>query len=173
MSAEIRALEPTDVAALEELMAAIPEGERRFLKDDAGPAASLPRARGQRFVAIADGQLAGLVAAVPGLGWASHVAEIRLVVATAYRRRGLGRQLAHQALLAALKQDCIVAFVEVVSEQEALVEMFRDLGFVPEALLRDFVRDGTGTFHDLMVLTHDVRENWEAMRIVGLDEEID
>ncbi len=32
--------------------------------------------------------------------------------------------------------------------------MFQDLGFEPEALLVDFVRDSDGAFHDLMVLTH-------------------
>ena len=31
--------------------------------------------------------------------------------------------------------------------------MFQDLGFEPQALLPDFVRDGAGEFHDLMVLT--------------------
>lgn len=169
MGAEIRPLAPDDVGSLEALLTAIPEGEQRFLKDDAGPAAALPSARGRRYVAADGERIAGLVAAVPGLGWASHVAEIRLVVSPAYRRRGIGRELAHRALVAALEQECVIAYVEVVSEQEALVEMFRDLGFQPEALLRDFVRDAAGTFHDLMVLSHHVNENWGAMSIVGLD----
>ena len=32
--------------------------------------------------------------------------------------------------------------------------MFQDMGFEPAALLPDFVRDGAGDFHDLMLLTH-------------------
>jgi hypothetical protein len=49
---------------------------------------------------------------------------------------------------------CSHSFVEVVAEQEALVDMFQDMGFEPEALLVDFVRDEAGQCHDLMLLTH-------------------
>ena len=74
------------------------------------------------------------------------------------------------ALLEALELGCSHAYVEVVAEQDALVAMFQDMGFEPEALLADFVRDGTGDFHDLMLLTHRASEQWGRSQVLGLDE---
>ena len=44
--------------------------------------------------------------------------------------------------------------VEVAAEQEATVAMFTKLGFEPEGLFRDHVRDQAGELHDLLVLAH-------------------
>ena len=48
--------------------------------------------------------------------------------------------------------------------------MFQDLGFEPEALLSDFVRDGAGEFHDLMLLTHRADEQLSRQQVLGLNE---
>jgi hypothetical protein len=72
----------------------------------------------------------------------------------------------------ALELECSHVCVEVVAAQEALIDMFRRLGFQPEALFNDFVRDGGGDYHDLMVLTHRADENWSALAGLGLAEGI-
>ena len=113
----------------------------------------------------------GAVAALPGRGWSSHVAELRLIVGAQHRGRGLGRTLARWGLVKALELGCTHVYVEVVAEQQALVTMFRGLGFQPEALLADFVRDGAGQPHDLMLLTHHAEDNWSALAGLGLAEE--
>jgi RimJ/RimL family protein N-acetyltransferase len=46
--------------------------------------------------------------------------------------------------------------------------MFANLGFQPEALLRDHVRDDRGEPHDLIVMAHFVEDNWEAMNATGI-----
>jgi len=48
--------------------------------------------------------------------------------------------------------------------------MFEALGFEPEALLRDHVRDKSGELHDLVVLAHQVEGTWSAMATAGLEE---
>ncbi len=116
------------------------------------------------------GDIVGLAGAFAGSGWSSHVAELRVIVGAGHRRRGVGRTLARAALIEALELDCSQAYVEVVAEQDALVAMFQDLGFEPEALLADFVRDGAGEFHDLMLLTHRADEQLGRQQVLGLAE---
>jgi L-amino acid N-acyltransferase YncA len=91
-------------------------------------------------------------------------------VSATHRRQGIGRELAYAALVEALNLGCTQAYVEVVAEQEALVAMFQDMGFEPAALLPDFVRDGAGDFHDLMLLTHRTDDQFGLHQVLGLDE---
>ncbi len=156
-----------DGAAFSRFMSRVPEGERRFLKEDGQDAS----ARVRRVVAVGtDGDIVGVAGAFPGSGWSSHVAELRVLVSVTHRRRGLGRELTRAALVEALDLGCIQAYVEVIAEQEALVAMFQDIGFEPAALLPDFVRDGAGDFHDLMLLTHRADDQRSVRHYLGLEE---
>jgi L-amino acid N-acyltransferase YncA len=163
-------------AAFSEFVSQVPEGERRFLKENLeNPMEAfvgfLRDSKARRLVAVEKGGgIVGVAGAFPGGGWSSHVAEVRVLVSASHRRHGVGRALARAALVEAIKLGCSHAYVEVVAEQEALVAMFQDLGFEPEALLRDFVRDGGGEFHDLMLLTHRVADQWGRNQVFGLSE---
>jgi L-amino acid N-acyltransferase YncA len=58
--------------------------------------------------------------------------------------------------------------VEVIADQDATIATFGSLGFDPEALLRDHVRDQSGQLRDLLVLAHSVEESYAAMEAAGL-----
>ena len=105
---------------------------------------------------------------VPLHGWSSHVGEVRLVVDPGSRGRGLGRALARRAVLDAMDMGLAKLVVEVIADQEALIGMFRSLGFEPEALLIDHVRDRTGELRDLMVLANSVESQFAAMSAAGI-----
>ena len=60
--------------------------------------------------------------------------------------------------------------VEVIADQEALIAMFRTLGFEPEALLSDHVRDRNGQIRDLLVLANDVESQFAAMTTAGITD---
>ena len=62
--------------------------------------------------------------------------------------------------------------VEVIAEQEETIAMFRALGFDPEALLADHVRDRSGQLRDLMVLAHSVDDQWASMVTAGVVDDI-
>jgi hypothetical protein len=62
--------------------------------------------------------------------------------------------------------------VEVIAVQEPTVAMFRALGFEPEALLTDHVRDRGGDLRDLMVLSHSVEEQWSSMITAGIADDV-
>lgn len=174
-SLSVRRLSPEDADAFARFVSQVPAGERRFLKENLDdPAGTFRRFLGEtstrRLVAVDEhGGIVGLAGAFPGDGWSSHVAELRVVVSSVHRGRGVGRALARAALLEALKLGCSHAYVEVVAEQSALVVMFQDMGFDPEALLPDFVRDSSGEFHDLMLLTHRTDVQWGRNRLLGLE----
>lgn len=172
MSLVVRRLEPADRSAWMSFVADIPPGEERFLKEDLTDVDKLDVWMDDPgwLVAVEDREVAGVISVVPGRGWSSHVAELMLVVRAAQRGKGIGRELAHQGLVKAIELGCTHVFVELVAQQEALILMFRSMGFQPGAILEDFVRDGDGESHDLMLLTHHAADNWSALAGIGLGE---
>jgi ribosomal protein S18 acetylase RimI-like enzyme len=173
---EVRRIEPADQAAVERFLAAIPDADRTFLKedvDDPEVVAAWVRPGEARSIAVRDDdEVAGYVAVIPLHGWSSHVGELRLVVAPDERGQGVGRRLARHAVLEALELGLAKLVVEVIADQEGLVEMFRALGFEPEALLTDHVRVRSGELRDLLVLAHSVEQQWASMSTAGIVESI-
>ena len=96
-----------------------------------------------------------------------------MIVDPERRGRGIGRALARHAVLQALELGLTKMVVEVVADQEPTIAMFRSLGFDPEALLKDHVRDAGGELRDLMILAHyAVEESHAAMAAVGITESL-
>jgi ribosomal protein S18 acetylase RimI-like enzyme len=175
MVMEIRELEATDRDAVERFVARVPEGDRTFFKEDVGKpgvveAWTLPGTA--RAVAVEDGVVVGYVAVVPLHGWSSHVGEVRLIVDPDRRGRGIGRALARRAVIEAVELDLRRMVVEVVADQEPTIAMFRSLGFDPEALLTNHVRDQSGALRDLMILAHSVEEQWSSLVVAGIADEL-
>jgi ribosomal protein S18 acetylase RimI-like enzyme len=170
---EIRPLEPGDAEAMRRFFGRIPEGDRTFFKEDVTDPAVLTawtRPGAGRSIAIEGDTVVGSVALVPLTGWSSHVAELRVVVDPDHRGRGVGRDLSRQAVLEALDRGLEKIVVEVVADQEPAIEMFRALGFHPEALLKDHIRDQTGELRDLLILAQVPEEAYQAMAAAGIAE---
>jgi L-amino acid N-acyltransferase YncA len=168
---EIRPIEPGDAPTLARFFDRIPESDRTFLKEpvnDPAVVAEWARPGAARAIAVEDGAVIGSVAVIPLHGWSSHVGEIRLVVDPDHRGRGVGRALARRAVLDALELSLAKLVVEVIADQEALVAMFRSLGFEPEALLTDHVRDRSGELRDLLVLANSVERHFASMVAAGI-----
>jgi L-amino acid N-acyltransferase YncA len=168
---DIRPLEPGDREALERFIGRVPEADRTFFKEDVD-AAAWAQPGPARAVAVADGEVVGYVAVVPLHGWSDHVGEVRVIVDPGLRGRGIGRALARRAVLEAVELDLRKLVVEVVADQAATIAMFRALGFDPEALLTDHVRDRSGAVRDLMILAQSVEAQWSAMSVAGIADEL-
>lgn len=172
---EIRPITAQDAGALSRFFARMPDGDRTFLKEDVDDPQVvdhwvLPDAA--RSIAVDNGEVVGSVAVVALHGWSSHVGEIRLVVDPDQRGRGIGRRLAQRAVLDAVDLGLKKLVVEVISDQEALIAMFRGLGFEPEALLSDHVRDRAGDMRDLIVLANSVDEQLAALTTAGIADQV-
>jgi ribosomal protein S18 acetylase RimI-like enzyme len=172
---EIRPLEPRDNAAVEQFLHRVPEGDRTFFKEDVTDPdvlAAWTRPDAGRSIAADGDTVVGYVAVVPLTGWSSHVGEVRVIVDPDHRGRGIGRMLARHAVLEALELGITKMVVEVVADQEPAIAMFRSLGFDPEALLKDHVRDQSGELRDLMILAHAAEDSYSAMAAAGLAESV-
>jgi L-amino acid N-acyltransferase YncA len=171
----IRHLTEEDGAAVERFIERIPEGDRTFFKEDVGDPDVIEawkRPGAARALAVDDGEVIGYAAVVPLHGWSSHVGEVRVIVDPGHRGRGVGRALGRQAVVDALRLGLTKMVVEVTADQDATVAMFRSLGFDPEALLVDHVRDKAGELHDLLILAHSVEGASAALKVSGVDTEL-
>jgi ribosomal protein S18 acetylase RimI-like enzyme len=172
---EIRPIEAGDSEALSGFFERIPESDRTFLKEDVGDPRVLAdwvKPDAGRTIAVEDDQVLGALAVVPLVGWSSHVGEVRLVVDPDHRGQGIGRRLARQAVLDAVEMGLGKLVVEVISDQEPLIAMFRGLGFEPEALLTNHVRDRSGQTRDLIVLANSVDEQFAALSTAGVADQL-
>jgi ribosomal protein S18 acetylase RimI-like enzyme len=172
---EFRPIARGDEPALVRFFARIPDADRTFLKEDVEDPqvlAEWSRPGAARVIALDGGEVVGSVAIVPLHGWSSHVGEVRLVVDPEHRGRGIGRDLARHAVVEAVQLGLSKLVVDVISDQLALIGMFRAMGFEPEALLADHVRDRSGELRDLMVLSNDVESQFASMAAVGISEQL-
>lgn len=172
---QIRPLDATCRESLEAFFQRVPEGDRTsFAEDVLAPGVVdewLADERGRRSVAVdAEGGVVGYVAVRPLVGWSAHVGSLRVVVDPATRGKGVGRDLARHGLLASLDMGLSKTVVEVVADAVPAIGMFEGLGFEPEALLRDHVRDRSGELRDLVVLAHAVDDTWSGMATAGIDD---
>ena len=163
----------------------VPDGDRTFFKEPVAGAATVQAwtsgAPGgpdsTRLVAVVgqggERSVVGYAALIGGVGWSSHVSELRLVVDPEHRRQGLGHRLAAAALEVALESGATKVVVEAIASQDATVGLFLQLGFVAEAILEDHVRDANGGLHDLIVLAHRSADTWGTLATVGLDAPLD
>ena len=172
---EIRPLDEGCREALEAFFRRVPEGDRTsFAEDVLAPGIVeewLADERGRRSVAVGDdGGVLGYVAVLPLVGWSSHVGSLRVVVDPASRGKGVGRDLARHGLLTSLDMGLTKTVVEVVADAVPAIGMFEGIGFEPEALLRDHVKDRSGELRDLVVLAHAVDDTWSGMATAGIED---
>ncbi len=174
---EVVQLGPERCDALLRFFAELPAGDLTFIKEEVTDPETVrswaaDASPGGRWVAVDGDDVAGYAAVRPLPGWSDHVGELRLVVASARRGSGLGRELARRALVEAVSSGLSKIVVEVVAEQGAALALFTELGFTGEALLVDHIRDRNGDLRDLMVLAHHVKETWSGMDTVGIADEL-
>lgn len=104
------------------------------------------------------------------LRWTAHVAELRVMVAEAARGLGLGRILTQEAFANAVGLGIEKMVAQMTVDQKGAIAVFEGLGFRPEAILRDQVKDRAGQKHDLLVLSHDVSKFEREQRAYGIDK---
>ncbi|MDF0529676.1 GNAT family N-acetyltransferase [Tsukamurella sp. 8F] len=172
----IRSLVATDAVGLADLFASLSESDRTLIREDLHDTSAVGRLVAHpdlHWVATSDdGALVGYCAIDRLPGWSDHVGELRLVVRASGRGAGIGRSLVRTALLGALSAGVGKVVVELVAEQEPVLQMFSELGFTGEALLRDHIRDRDGRLHDLVMLAYLARDAHELLDTVGITDAI-
>jgi len=128
--------------------------------------------RVKRMVAVADDRIvADAALELESRGWKEHVAELRLIVAGDYQRKGLGLSMARELYSVATEAQVEEIIVKMMRPQVAARSIFRKLGFHEETLLPDWVKDTTGHKQDLILMRCDLEALWSKLEdfIVGRD----
>ncbi len=107
------------------------------------------------------------------LDWSRHVAELRVLVAPTMRGKGLGRVLTQEAFAIGLELGIEKMVAQMTVDQKGAVAVFEAMGFRPEALLRDHVKDRDGKKHDLLILSHEVARFQAQREAYGVTEALD
>ncbi len=167
----LRLMTATDKAGILAFARALPEHDLLFLRRDITEESAVDgwvqEMKSGEIVTI----LAEYQGAIVGyatihrslLRWTAHVAELRVMVAESMRGGGLGRVLTQEAFANALAGGIEKMVAQMTLDQKGAIATFEGLGFRPEALLRDQVKDRQGNKHDLLVLSHEVAK-FEAQR---------
>lgn len=92
------------------------------------------------------------------LFWNRHLGEVRVLVSSAYRNRGLGRRIIRELVRLAedMELEKVVTYLSVGDKGARSV--MEDLGFRAEAILGDWVKTRDNRRHDLLIMSTSLTE---------------
>ena len=176
VSYQIRWLQPSDEGNLQQFATEMPPEDLLFLPRDITHKGVVSAWMKQAeegaistLVVMKDDTMVGVAAVVcDELSYSKHVGDLRVLLSSATRGVGLGRLLVKECYFLALARNLEKLTTRMTANQPTALKLFEELGFAPEALWRNQVRDGHGVNHDLIGLGQDVAGFERAMRVFGL-----
>ncbi len=103
--------------------------------------------------------------------WSKHLGELRVIVAKAYQRKGLGMIMMRELYHLAAEKKVEKLVVRMMRPQIAARNICRKLGFHEEHLFPDYVKDMEGKPQDLIVMTCNMNEFWKELERFYLDSD--
>ena len=175
---EIRFLKPGDDAALLAFAQRLTAHDLLFLRRDISQpkvvSAWMQATAADRIVTLlalrGDAVVACATVVVDDLSWSRHVGELRVIVEASMRGQGLGQKLTQECFAVALEMGLEKLTAQMTVDQAGAISVFESLGFRPEALLRDQVKDRDGRKHDIVVLGHEVAKFAAQLHAYGVDQ---
>lgn len=167
MEVTFRRMTAHDAEAILAFSRSLPEHDLLFLRLDITQAEAVATWIGnieaghtQTVLAETGGQLTGYCSLHRSdILWTRHLGEIRLLVASRFRGHGIGGELARQVFAIARGTDVHKLVAQMMSTQRDAQALFYQLGFIPEALLHDWVVDRNGRMHDLIMMSREVDDD--------------
>jgi len=104
-------------------------------------------------------------------GWSKHVAEVRVVVARDWQRKGVSQIVVRELVARAIDTGVEILEVNVLEGQHGALRAFERIGFKVETVLKNRATDRTGRKRDVLVMTRDVSELWRQMEDMITDME--
>lgn len=174
----LRYMRPSDRLRMHAFAKVLPGDDLLFLRRDITEERQLD----EWLRDVADGLATTLLAEISGqlvgygalqrstLRWTDHVADMRLMVAPAWRGIGIGGLLAREVFRIAVSEGLLKVVGQLAAEQTSAIATMESLGFRPEAILRGHVRDRAGNPHDLLLFSRDMRHYAEQQHLMGMAE---
>jgi L-amino acid N-acyltransferase YncA len=174
----LRMLDRSQVAEFLEFTQSLSEHDLLFLRRDItdpdAVADWLDNVEAGRIVTIVaerEGRIFGYGSLhLSNVPWSQHVGELRVLISDEMRGKGLGRALTEAIFAQAIDSGVEKMVAQMTLDQKGAIATFEQLGFKPEALLRDHVKDRRGEKHDLLVYSHDVAAFQSQLDVYGVSE---
>ena len=96
-------------------------------------------------------------------GEKANIAELRLIVAHPFQRKGLGMHMAFELYLLAQKEDVKEIVVKMMKPQKGAQSIFHKLGFHDDVTLESCATDQHGHKQDLIIMRCSLSELWRDM----------
>lgn len=167
----IREITPDDIDRSYAFFLDLPEEDRAYLRvdvtdrdivemrirhADAERVTRLVAVVGDRIVA--DGALE-----LEAPGWKHQPAELRMIVAHDYQRRGLGMLMARELFFLATRRQIDEIIARYLAPQKAARRILHKLGFKKEAVLRDHAIDLNGRKQDMIIMHCNIEALWRKL----------
>ena len=117
-----------------------------------------------RLVAVADDRIiADGALELETEEWERHIAELRLVVAHDYQRKGVGLLMAREIFTLAASKNVEEIVARFMAPQKGARSILEKLGFHQDTVLRDYVKDIDGKRRDLVLMRCDLKSLWQKL----------
>lgn len=113
------------------------------------------------ILALARDRVVGSASLHFGEGPKRHIAEIRIFLASDFRKRGLGMKMIRALIDLARKQGVSILTAEVIAEQTKVVKAFETLSFKSQVILDDYFLFPDGDLRDVVIMTMPLRQKSE------------
>ena len=173
----VRPLRPGDQAALLAFFRAIPAEDRWWLREDVSDPAVIRRwitdldyDRVLPLIALTDSTIvADATLHRRGFGARHHIGEVRVVVAPAYRGRGLGYTLLVELTEIATAAGLARLEAEIIARaQSGALEAVEQIGFERVAVIPDHLVGPDDRPHDLLYLVYHLDSEDDGSRESGI-----
>lgn len=163
-SVSFRLMTPDDRDLLLEFAQSLPESDLIYLRMDITQPEiidewieNLQAGRTITVFAEEDGRVIGYGSLhMNRLMWTRHIGEIRILVDARARGGGVGRSLASQLSDMAKDEDLYRVVAQIPADQPRVRNMFEELGFEPQAILPDWLKDRHNRPHDLVIMSRNI-----------------
>ncbi len=95
--------------------------------------------------------------------WRKHQGELRVIVARAFQRKGLGMIMMRELHSLAMKKDIDKIVVKMMKPQLGAINICKKLGFHIESKIPNYVWDQEGNPQDLIIMTCKPKELWKEL----------
>jgi ribosomal protein S18 acetylase RimI-like enzyme len=166
----LRPLKQEDEGALVDMFKGFSEDELWFLNHDLSDPAiihtwikQLDLSRVISIVAFLEGRvIANAALMMKQFGAKSHIGKLRISVAPSFRENRLGTWMLLDLSNLAMAIGLQMLVMRLVPDRDALaIKGVKKLGFVEEALLKDYVLDREGNDHDMVMMTKRLAVEWD------------
>ncbi len=90
-----------------------------------------------------------------------HIAGVRIVVGTAYRKMGLGSAMIKELIELGDQQGLYILKAEILSEKRLAIKAFRQMGFEYKGTFEDYFMSRKGETRDIVLMVKRLRSSAE------------